>query len=87
MSLSGLLDAILPDPALSHAVSSAGVDSLELTAPVSLRPFVVSALAADPSRGGAGRPVLAVTATGRMPRARAASAQSAAYSMNMTGSL
>ena len=65
MSLSGLLDAILPDPALSHAVSSAGVDSLELTAPASLRPFVVSALAADPSRGGAGRPVLAVTATGR----------------------
>jgi transcription-repair coupling factor (superfamily II helicase) len=65
MSLSGLLDAILPDPALSRAVSSAGVDSLELTAPASLRPFVVSALAADPSRGGAGRPVLAVTATGR----------------------
>ena len=65
MSLSGLLDAILPDPALSRAVSSAGADSLELTAPASLRPFVVSALATDPSRGGAGRPVLAVTATGR----------------------
>ena len=65
MSLSGLLDAILPDPALSRAVSSAGVDSLELTAPASLRPFVVSALATDSSRGGAGRPVLAVTATGR----------------------
>jgi transcription-repair coupling factor (superfamily II helicase) len=30
-----------------------------------LRPFVVSALAADPADGGAGRPVLAVTATGR----------------------
>ncbi|HVD28069.1 MAG TPA: CarD family transcriptional regulator, partial [Mycobacteriales bacterium] len=65
MSLSGLLDAVLPDPALSRAVSSAGVDSLELTAPAALRPFVVSALAADPSHGGAGRPVLAVTATGR----------------------
>jgi len=65
MSLSGLLDAILPDPALSRAVSSAGADSLELTAPASLRPFVVSALATDSSRGGAGRPVLAVTATGR----------------------
>ncbi len=65
MSLSGLLDAVLPDPALSRAVSSAGVDSLELTAPAAMRPFVVSALAADPSHGGAGRPVLAVTATGR----------------------
>src|SRR3954465_5903803 len=65
MSLSGLLDAILPDPALSRAVSSAGVDSLELTAPAALRPFVVSALAADPSHGGAGRPGIAVTATGR----------------------
>jgi transcription-repair coupling factor (superfamily II helicase) len=65
MSLSGLLDAVLPDPALSRAVSSVGVDSLELTAPAALRPFVVSALAADPSNGGAGRPVLAVTATGR----------------------
>jgi transcription-repair coupling factor (superfamily II helicase) len=65
MSLSGLLDAVLPDPALSRAVSSAGVDSLELTAPTALRPFVVAALAADPSNGGAGRPVLAVTATGR----------------------
>ncbi len=65
MSLSGLLDAVLPDPALSRAVSSAGLDSLELTAPAALRPFVVSALATDPSQGGAGRPVLAVTATGR----------------------
>jgi transcription-repair coupling factor (superfamily II helicase) len=65
MSLSGLLDAVLPDPALSRAVSSAGVDSLELSAPAALRPFVVSALAADPAQGGAGRPVLAVTATGR----------------------
>ena len=65
MSLSGLLDAVLPDPALSRAVSSAGLDSLELTAPAALRPFVVSALATDPSDGGAGRPVLAVTATSR----------------------
>jgi transcription-repair coupling factor (superfamily II helicase) len=65
MSLSGLLDAVLPDPALSRAVSAAGANALELTAPPALRPFVVSALAADPARGGAGRPVLAVTATGR----------------------
>ncbi|HEY6748487.1 MAG TPA: transcription-repair coupling factor [Mycobacteriales bacterium] len=65
MTLSGLLDAVLPDPALARAVSSAGVDSLELSAPAALRPFVTAALAADPADGGAGRPVLAVTATGR----------------------
>jgi transcription-repair coupling factor (superfamily II helicase) len=65
MSLSGLLAAVLPDPALDRAVSSAGVASLELTAPAALRPFVTAALAADPSQGGAGRPVFAVTATGR----------------------
>jgi transcription-repair coupling factor (superfamily II helicase) len=65
MTLSGLLDAVLPDPALARAVSSAGVASLELSAPAALRPFVTAALAADPGQGGAGRPVLAVTATGR----------------------
>ncbi|HYT10013.1 MAG TPA: transcription-repair coupling factor, partial [Mycobacteriales bacterium] len=65
MTLSGLLDAVLPDPALTQAVSSAGVASLDLTAPPALRPFVAAALAADPDGGGAGRPVLAVTATGR----------------------
>jgi transcription-repair coupling factor (superfamily II helicase) len=65
MTLSGLLDAVLPDPALSQAVASAGVASLDLAAPPALRPLVAAALAADPARGGAGRPVLAVTATGR----------------------
>src|SRR5918994_478373 len=65
MTLSGLLDAVLPDPALARAVSSAGVASLDLAAPPALRPLVAAALAADPARGGAGRPVLAVTATGR----------------------
>jgi transcription-repair coupling factor (superfamily II helicase) len=65
MTLSGLLDAVLPDPALASAVSSAGVASLSLAAPPALRPLVAAALAADPARGGAGRPVLAVTATGR----------------------
>ena len=65
MTLSGLLDAVLPDPALSQAVTSAGVASLDLAAPPALRPLVAAALAADPARGGAGRPVLAVTATGR----------------------
>ncbi len=65
MTLSGLLDAVLPDPALAQAVSSAGVAALDLAAPPALRPLVAAALAADPARGGAGRPVLAVTATGR----------------------
>ncbi|MFL6128129.1 MAG: DEAD/DEAH box helicase, partial [Mycobacteriales bacterium] len=78
MTLSGLLDAVLPDPALRRAVSGAAssadltsldaslhLTSLDLTAPPALRPLVAAALAADPARGGAGRPVLAVTATGR----------------------
>jgi transcription-repair coupling factor (superfamily II helicase) len=65
MTLSGLLAAVLPDPALTRAVAAAGSPELELSAPPALRPFVAAALAADPARGGAGRPVLAVTATGR----------------------
>jgi transcription-repair coupling factor (superfamily II helicase) len=65
MTLSGLLAAVRPDPALSQAVDSAGVASLDLSAPPSLRALLAAALAADPDRGGAGRPVLAVTATGR----------------------
>ncbi|HEY0358736.1 MAG TPA: CarD family transcriptional regulator, partial [Mycobacteriales bacterium] len=65
MTLAGLLDAVVTDPALTAAVQAAGTDSVDLTAPGALRPFVVAALAGDPERGGAGRPVLAVTATSR----------------------
>ena len=65
MTLAGLLDAVLTDPNLARAVAAAGVDHLDLTATASLRPFVVGALAAPGSCGGAHRPVLAVTATGR----------------------
>jgi transcription-repair coupling factor (superfamily II helicase) len=65
MTLAGLLDAVLSDPTLARAVSAAGVDHLDLTATAALRPFVVAALAASADRGGADRPVLAVTATGR----------------------
>ncbi|HEX6755633.1 MAG TPA: transcription-repair coupling factor [Mycobacteriales bacterium] len=65
MTLSGLLDAVRPDPAIAQAISSAGVTSLALSAPSALRPLIAAALAADPDRGGAGRPVLAVTPTGR----------------------
>ncbi|HSK54157.1 MAG TPA: transcription-repair coupling factor, partial [Jiangellales bacterium] len=72
MSLTGLLPALLGeggDPALRSAVVDArtgAVTELDLTAPRTMRPFVVAALAADtePTRG-AGRPVLAVTATQR----------------------
>ncbi|HEY3504060.1 MAG TPA: transcription-repair coupling factor [Actinocatenispora sp.] len=68
MKLAGLLSAALADPALARtrALAQAGgpdAQALELTAPPALRPFVVAALAADGQ--GAGRPVLAVTATGR----------------------
>ncbi len=67
MSLGGVLDALLDetsgDPALRGAVRDAqerSVRELDLTAPQSLRPFIVAALAR-----AADRPVLAVTATGR----------------------
>jgi transcription-repair coupling factor (superfamily II helicase) len=65
MTLAGLLDVVLADPALASAVSSAGVPALDLAAPSALRPFAVAALGADADRGGAGRQVFAVTATGR----------------------
>jgi len=66
VTLAGLLPALLADEALAAAVAAAGVrPMLDVAAPPALRPFVVAALAADPATGGAGRPVLAVTATGR----------------------
>src|ERR687898_1983360 len=69
MSLAGLLQTLLREPgdtALRSAVADArtgSVTALDLTAPPALRPFVVGALADDVT--GAGRPVLAVTATSR----------------------
>ncbi|MFF7330800.1 transcription-repair coupling factor [Streptomyces sp. NPDC008150] len=63
MSLHGLLDAVVKDPALAEAVTAA-VDGnrmhVDLVGPPAARPFAVAALARE-----AGRPVLAVTATGR----------------------
>ena len=41
------------------------VPTFDLTAPPAMRAFAVAAIAADPGRGGAGRPVFAVTATTR----------------------
>ncbi|MFC3483093.1 transcription-repair coupling factor [Amycolatopsis roodepoortensis] len=60
--MSGLLHSILPDPALRGVVERAGAPVLELQGAIATRQLVVGALAADE---GAGRPVLAVTATGR----------------------
>ncbi|MFI5935588.1 transcription-repair coupling factor [Actinoplanes sp. NPDC051494] len=70
MQLSGLIPAALRDRGLARARDLArkgGVDSdaLDLTAPAALRPFVVAVVAATADAGGAGRPVLAVTATSR----------------------
>ncbi|MFB8028186.1 transcription-repair coupling factor [Streptomyces sp. NPDC056465] len=63
MSLHGLLDVVVTDPALSEAVKAASDGHrahVELVGPPAARPFAVAALARD-----AGRTVLAVTATGR----------------------
>ncbi|MFK4182928.1 transcription-repair coupling factor [Streptomyces sparsogenes] len=63
MSLTGLLDAVVRDPALAEAVKAAasgGRHHVDLVGPPAARPFAVAALARS-----AGRPVLAVTATGR----------------------
>lgn len=63
MSLHGLLDVVVRDPALSEAVEAAGDGHrmhIDLVGPPAARPFAVAALARD-----AGRTVLAVTATGR----------------------
>src|SRR3954467_11848619 len=60
MTLTGLLDALAPDPAVTAVLERAGKPELDLSAPPGLRPFLIAALAAR-----AGRPVLAVTATSR----------------------
>ncbi|UGY91837.1 transcription-repair coupling factor [Streptomyces gobiensis] len=63
MSLTGLLDAVLRDPALEEAVKAAADGNrhhVDLVGPAAARPFTVAALARS-----AERPVLAVTATGR----------------------
>ena len=57
--LSGLLDAVLPEPSLRELLAQAGAPELELQGPTATRPLVVAALA------HAGHPVLAVTATDR----------------------
>src|SRR4051812_4801354 len=60
MNVAGLLDVVVPDPAVSHALASVGSPALDLSGPPGLQPFVIAALA-----NKADRPVLAVTATTR----------------------
>ncbi|MFC4494231.1 transcription-repair coupling factor [Streptomyces ovatisporus] len=63
MSLTGLLDAVARDPALEEAVKAAADGNrhhVDLVGPAAARPLSVAALARS-----SGRPVLAVTATGR----------------------
>ncbi|MGW6739772.1 transcription-repair coupling factor [Streptomyces sp. NPDC055025] len=63
MSLHGLLDAVVRDPALAEAVKAATAGHrthVDLVGPAAARPFAVAALARE-----TGRTVLAVTATGR----------------------
>ncbi|MFJ3955029.1 transcription-repair coupling factor [Streptomyces libani] len=63
MSLTGLLDVVVKDPALAEAVQAAADGhrpQVDLVGPPAARPFAIAALARQ-----AGRPVLAVTATGR----------------------
>jgi transcription-repair coupling factor (superfamily II helicase) len=68
MKLTGLLRAALADPALATSADLArrggpAGEQVDLTAPASIRPFVVAAIAA-PDDGG-DRPALVVTATSR----------------------
>ncbi|GLY01074.1 transcription-repair coupling factor [Actinoplanes sp. NBRC 101535] len=70
MQLAGLIPAALRDRGLARARDLArkgfvDSDALDLTAPVSLRPFVVATVAGPSGAGAAQRPVLAVTATSR----------------------
>jgi transcription-repair coupling factor (superfamily II helicase) len=67
-SLRGLAQLVATEPTLAEAVAAARageVTTLDLTAPQALRPFVVASVAVEQRYGGAGRPVLAVTATAR----------------------
>ena len=67
MSLAGLLAPLTADAAVAEALDAARTGHspvLDLAAPGPLRPLLVAILAAE-APVGAGRPVLAITATGR----------------------
>ncbi|MCP2253221.1 transcription-repair coupling factor (superfamily II helicase) [Prauserella aidingensis] len=61
-TLAGLLSAVLSDSAVRTVLERAGAPMLDLDGAPATRQLVLSALASD---AGAGKPVLAVTATGR----------------------
>jgi transcription-repair coupling factor (superfamily II helicase) len=68
MSLTGLVALVTADPTIASAVEAARAPAaapLDITAPKPFQPFAVAAIAAPRELGGADRPVLAVTATGR----------------------
>ncbi|QSB14273.1 transcription-repair coupling factor [Natronosporangium hydrolyticum] len=66
MTLVGLQAAALPTLSrLREVAADPAADPLDLTGPSALRPLVTAAAAASVDRGGAGRPVLVVTATSR----------------------
>ncbi|MFL6026585.1 MAG: transcription-repair coupling factor [Friedmanniella sp.] len=68
MTLTGLVDLFCTDPTLSASIDDARarrLPALDLTSPPSMRPLIAASLAAEVSRGGAGRPVLVVTSTYR----------------------
>jgi transcription-repair coupling factor (superfamily II helicase) len=68
VTLSGLLPAVRDDAALAAAVELArdgAVTQLEVGGPVAAHPLLAALVAADADLGGAGRPVLAITATTR----------------------
>jgi len=60
VTLRGVLDVVLTDPGMARVVAAAGNAELAVTAPPSVQPLVAAALATP--RGGAGVPVLVVTA-------------------------
>ncbi|MFE0463468.1 transcription-repair coupling factor [Kitasatospora sp. NPDC058965] len=81
MSLTGLLDVVVRDPALAEAIEAASGGhrpQLDVVGPPAARPFVIAALARSlaAGAGSTGRPVLAVTATGREAEDLAASLRS-----------
>ena len=60
MTLRGVLDVVLTDPGVAQVVAAAGSAELAVTAPPPVQPLLAAALAA--AKGGAGVPVLVVTA-------------------------
>lgn len=63
--LRGLLETMFRDSALRQVIEAADRSRLVLEGPAAARSLAAAALAAEPGLGGAGRPVLLVTATGR----------------------